>query len=79
MKIKRTSLWILILQQNNILLEDYQQCILPQIKEDKNLYLSGRMPLWLLASISSSYDANRIFTFQPGKGFTCVSAIDEKN
>lgn len=59
-------------------LEDYQQCILPQIKEDKNLYLSGRMPLWLLASISSSYDANRIFTFQPGKGFTCVSAIDEK-
>ena len=47
-------------------LEDYQQCILPQIKEDKNLYLSGRMPLWLLASISSSYDANRIFTFQPG-------------
>lgn len=59
-------------------LEDYEQCILPQIKENKNLYLSGRMPLWLLASISNSYNSNRIFTFQPGKGFTCVSSINEK-
>ena len=58
--------------------EDYEQCILPQIKEDKNLYLSGRIPLWLLASISSSYDSSKVFTFQPGKGFTCVSSIDEK-
>lgn len=60
-------------------LEDYEQCVLPQIKDEKNLYLSGRMPLWLLASISSSYDSNRIFTFQPGKGFTCISSIDEKD
>ena len=60
-------------------LEDYKQCVLPQIKEKKNLYLSGRMPVWLLASISSSYDSNRIFTFQPGKGFTCISSIDEKD
>ena len=60
-------------------LEDYEQCVLPQIKEGKNLYLSGRMPLWLLASISSSYDTNRTFTFQPGKGFTCISSIDEKD
>ncbi len=59
-------------------LEDYDQCILPQIKENKNLYLSGRIPLWLLASISSSYDSNKIFTFQPGKGFTCISSIDAK-
>lgn len=60
-------------------LADYQNCVLPQIREDKNLYLSGRMPLWLLASISSSYDSNKIFTFQPGKGFTCVSSLDEKD
>ena len=59
-------------------LEDYEQCMLPQIKENKKLYLSGRMPLWLLASISNSYDSNKIFTFQPGKGFTCISSIDEK-
>ena len=59
-------------------LEDYEKCVLPQLNENKSLYLSGRMPLWLLASISNSYDSNRIFTFQPGKGFTCISSIDEK-
>ena len=59
-------------------LEDYEQCVLPQIKGGKNLYLSGRIPLWLLSSICNSYDVNKIFTFQPGKGFTCVSSIDEK-
>lgn len=59
-------------------LEDYKQCVLPKIKEEKNLYLSGRMPLWLLSSISSSYNSSKIFTFQPGKGFTCISSIDEK-
>lgn len=60
-------------------LNDYEQCVLPQIEKGKNLYLSGRIPLWLLASISISYDSNRIFTFQPGKGFTCISSIDEKD
>lgn len=60
-------------------LEDFEQCVLPQIKENKNLYLSGRLPLWLLASISNSYNSSRIFTFQPGKGFTCVSSKDEKD
>ena len=60
-------------------LEDYEQCVLPQIKEGKNLYLSGRMPLWLLASISNSYDSSKIFTFQPGKGFTCISKKKKKD
>ena len=59
-------------------MQDYEKCILPKIKENKNLYLSGRLPLWLLASMVSSYNLQRIFTFQPGKGFTCVSSIDEK-
>ena len=59
-------------------LEDYKKCVLPKIKEGKNLYLSGRLPLWLLASISNSYDMNKIFTFQPGKGFTCIAATDER-
>ena len=36
------------------------------------------MPLWLLASISNSYDSNKIFTFQPGKGFTCIASVNEK-
>lgn len=59
--------------------EDYEKCILPKIDENKNLYLSGRLPNWLLASIITSYDLNKIFTFQPGKGFTCVSSKDKSN
>ena len=35
--------------------------------------------MWLLASISISYDSSKIFTFQPGKGFTCISSKDEKD
>ena len=60
-------------------LEDYEKCVIPQVKEKKDLYISGRMPLWLLASMCGSYDSKRIFTFQPGKGFTCISSIDEKD
>lgn len=60
-------------------LKDYEQCVLPQIKKGENLYLSGRMPLWLLASIGNSYNSNKMFTFQPGKGFTCISSTDEKD
>lgn len=59
-------------------LEDYKKCVLPKIEKEKNLYISGRLPLWLQTSISNSYDVNKIFTFQPGKGFTCISSVDEK-
>lgn len=55
-------------------LEDYEKCVLPEIDGNKSLYLSGRLPNWLLASITSSYQSSRIFTFQPGRGFTCVSS-----
>ena len=65
--------------EENYSLENYEKIKIPKINEKKNLYLSGRMPLWLLASICNSYDSNKIFTFQPGKGFTCVSSIDEKD
>ena len=60
-------------------LEDYEKCVLPEIKENKNLYLSGRMTHWLLASIINSYDSNKIFTFQPGNGFTCIYSNNEKD
>ena len=67
------------LLQDNYTLEDYSKCILPQINERKNLYLSGRLPNWLIASITNSYNSNRIYTFQPGRGFSCVSSIDERD
>ena len=60
-------------------LEDLEECVLPHIEKEKKLYLSGRMPHWLLASICYSYDINSIYTFQPGKGFVCVSSKDENN
>ena len=60
-------------------LEDYEKCVLPKIDEGKKLYISGRLPLWLLASISSSYNSSKIYTFQPGRGFTCISSRDEKD
>ena len=46
-------------------LQDYEKCILPKIDEKKSLFISGRLPLWLLASITNSYNSNKIFTFQP--------------
>lgn len=49
------------LLQDNYTLEDYSKCILPQINERKNLYLSGRLPNWLIASITNSYNSNRIY------------------
>lgn len=67
------------LLQDNYSLEDYSKCILPKINERKNLYLSGRLPNWLIASITNSYNSSKIYTFQPGKGFSCVSSIDEKD
>lgn len=60
-------------------LENYEKCVLPRIKSGKNLYISGRIPNWLLASIINSYDSKKIFTFQPGKGFTCVVSDNERD
>lgn len=59
--------------------EEFDDCVLPKIDKDKNLFISGRLPHWLLASIITSYDSDKIFTFQPGKGFTCISSLDEKD
>ena len=69
----------MILTKEKYSLTDYEKCVLPKVDASKNLYLSGRLPNWLLASIVCSYDAKRIFSFQAGKGFTCVSALEEKD
>lgn len=58
--------------------EDYNKCKIPLINEKKKLYISGRLPLWLLSSITNSYNSKEIYTFQPGKGFMCVYSKDEK-
>lgn len=58
--------------------EDYNKCKIPLINEKKKLYISGRLPLWLLSSITNSYNSKEIYTFQPGKGFMCVYSKDQK-
>lgn len=59
-------------------LEDYEKCKIPLINEKKRLYISGKLPLWLLSSVTNSYNSNEIYTFQPGKGFMCIYSKDEK-
>lgn len=55
-------------------LEDYNDCVIPQIDESKKLYVSGRLPLWLYTAIATSYDSTEKFAFQPGVGFTCFDS-----
>ena len=56
--------------------EDIDQISLPSIDEDKKIYISGRLPLWLLMSISRSYGNTEKSVFQPGKGFIQYSSSD---
>ena len=58
---------------------DYENAVLPEINEYKNLYISGRIPNWLIASIVCSYNSKNIYTFQPGNGFLSVYSNDERN
>ena len=58
---------------------DYQNAVLPEIDEYKKLYISGRIPNWLMASIVCSYNSRNICTFQPGNGFICTYSNDERN
>lgn len=60
-------------------IEDYDQCVIPTINEDKPLYVSGRLPLWLYTAIATSYDSTEIYAFQPGIGFTCFDTKNPNN
>jgi len=47
---------------------------IPTLSEDKPLFLSGRFPLWLVASILGSYSSKQKYLFQPGSHFYCVES-----
>lgn len=55
---------------------DNDEFTIPIINEDKPLYLSGRFPMWVIASILISYSSASKFLFQPGNHFFCVEATD---
>ena len=58
--------------------EDLAQIKMPEVSDDKVLYLSGQIPYYMLASLCLSSGAKRIYTFTPGAGFTCVISPDKK-
>ncbi len=45
---------------------------IPNLEKNKVLYISGRIPHYLLASICLSSHVETIYTYTPGAGFTCV-------
>lgn len=55
------------------------KCQIPKIKDCENLHISGQIPDYLFCSIINSYKAKQIYAFQPGKGYTCVSAKKKKH
>ena len=54
----------------------FDDLTIPVINENKPLYLSGRFPMWVIASILISYSSPSKFLFQPGNHFYCVDAED---
>ena len=52
---------------------------LPKLDVNKKLYISGRLPMWLFASISLSYQNKEKSAFQPGNGFITYSSITDSN
>lgn len=58
-------------------LDDYKEICLPIIDENKTLYVSGKIPNWLLCSVLKSYKNKNKYVFQPGFGFVCVGASND--
>ncbi len=51
-----------------------RQLSIPEISGEKKLYLSGKMPHWLLASLCLSYANAEKYVWQAGLYFVCVQA-----
>lgn len=58
---------------------DLQNMKLPQIDENKKLYISGRLPMWLFAGITLSYQNKEKSVLQPGNGFITYKAKNEND
>lgn len=75
---KKSVFLDLDIEKQNYTLEEYANCVLPKINIDKPLYISGRIPNWLMASIATSYESPKISVLQPPKGFVCTCSKDKK-
>lgn len=66
------------IEGQNYTLEEYANCVLPKLNSNKPLFISGRVPNWLMASIATSYDSPSVSVLQPPKGFVCTCSQDKK-
>jgi len=58
---------------------DYSHEIsMPEVDDNKTLFISGRIPLFLLLSLVLSSGAKRVFVHSPGTGYTCVRSDNER-
>lgn len=62
-----------------IQLEHIREYFLPEIDEEKDLYVSGRFPNWFTVSVLSSYKSKKKFIFEPGNDFICVQSPDDQD
>lgn len=58
--------------------EDLNHIKLPQIDDSKKIFISGRLPLWLFASVSRSFQNSEKSVLQPGIGFIQFSSCKSK-
>ena len=64
----------------HLTLEQFNNCVLPELDGNKDLYISGQIPLYLYGSIVNSYDQNRIYAYSPRQNmFTCIDSKVDKN
>ena len=52
----------------------FEDLTVPEINENKPLFLSGRFPMWIVASIMATYTSKSKFLFQPGNHYYCVES-----
>lgn len=57
--------------------EHFAAYIFPKIDSHKDLYISGRFPIWFVASIIKSYTNRKKYLYQPGKGYFCVESPEK--
>lgn len=74
-----SGVYIELSENRHFEVSELESIVIPEIDETKELFISGRMPLWLFDSISISYSNNEKYVYQPGNGYFCYkSKIKEK-
>ena len=65
-----------VLKKAILTIDDFYHSSIPLINENKMLYVSGKMPIWLFDAIVVSYGNQEQYLFQPGLGFICCRSVN---